>query len=235
MDRRGPTQPPARSADQDSLSWLPPGVALAWFDIDDPGLEAAADGTGWQTLPTSATPMRRRAFIAGRLAARAALSAAGADTTQVGRKGCFPLWPSGWCGSITHSGGYAAAVVGRSPPWGALGVDLEAAPNGHAISAMQWVLTARELELCRTSSDPLIWARVWAAKEAAYKCVSALGHDIALRQLETRWSNPGRGSVAVAQASFSAEIDVRICERAAVVLAVASWVGAEDAAATSEG
>ena len=36
---------------------MPPGVALAWFDIDHPSLEAAADGTGWQTLPASATPM----------------------------------------------------------------------------------------------------------------------------------------------------------------------------------
>ena len=36
---------------------MPPGVALAWFDIDHPSLEAATDGTGWQTLPASATPM----------------------------------------------------------------------------------------------------------------------------------------------------------------------------------
>ena len=85
MDRRGPTQPLTMRAEEDSVSWLSPGVALAWFDIDHPSLEAAADGTGWQTLPASATPMRRRAFIAGRLASRAALSAAGADTTQVGR------------------------------------------------------------------------------------------------------------------------------------------------------
>jgi hypothetical protein len=61
------------------------------------------------------------------LCAEAALAELGIRSTQVVRcRDGAPVWPAGSCGSITHSQDLAAAVVGRSRHWSALGLDSEA-------------------------------------------------------------------------------------------------------------
>src|SRR5215469_17508082 len=53
-------------------------------------------------------------FAAGRLCARRALEALGiAGFSLLTAPDRRPLWPAGVTGSITHTAGYAAAVVGR--------------------------------------------------------------------------------------------------------------------------
>ena len=48
----------------------------------------------------------------GRACARAALSALGHGDAVIGRHAnCAPLWPDSVVGSITHTSGYAAALV----------------------------------------------------------------------------------------------------------------------------
>ncbi|HYQ37316.1 MAG TPA: 4'-phosphopantetheinyl transferase superfamily protein [Pseudomonas sp.] len=69
---------------------------------------------------------RQSEFLAGRLCAASALRqlsghasfpARGADDA--------PCWPAGTTGSITHSHGWAAALVGPSDAWRGLGLDAE--------------------------------------------------------------------------------------------------------------
>ena len=208
-----------------SRDCLPAGVTLGWLQVDDSGLEVHASETGLQVIQDAMHPRRRREFIAGRLAARAALAQAGATELTVGRNGPAPTWPSGWCGSIAHAAGRAVAVAGRSPPWHALGVDLEGAPDASAIAGFHVALTGPELQHCRESHDPLVWASVWAAKEAAYKCVSAIGLELPFVSLETHWDNADVGGVRIARDDLSCDIRVRCCTVDGLRLAVASVAG----------
>ncbi|WHT77235.1 4'-phosphopantetheinyl transferase family protein [Pseudomonas rhodesiae] len=69
---------------------------------------------------------RQAEFLAGRVCARAALH-------QLGHRDCIPaigedrapVWPASISGSITHSTGHAAAIVGHRAQWRGLGMDLE--------------------------------------------------------------------------------------------------------------
>lgn len=69
---------------------------------------------------------RQREFRAGRHCARAALAQHGHASGPLlrGEKG-EPLWPDGYCGTISHSGAFCAAAVGRKPEIVALGMDIE--------------------------------------------------------------------------------------------------------------
>lgn len=75
-----------------------------------------------------AAPKRKQEFVAGRLAALAALRAAGLADPAVPAIGAdrLPVWPEGWRGSISHGTEIAVAVV--VPDKGGrqiLGLDLE--------------------------------------------------------------------------------------------------------------
>lgn len=74
-----------------------------------------------------AVPRRRREFIAGRLCARSALAALGIpDAPVLVGDSRQPIWPTGAFGSITHTGDYCLAVVGRRESTAvSVGVDAE--------------------------------------------------------------------------------------------------------------
>lgn len=208
-----------------SFDGFPRDICFASQAINAPDLEALACQAGISPLGAEFPLPRRREFLAGRLAARAALAQAGATELMVGRNGRAPTWPSGWCGSIAHSAGRAVAVAGRSPPWRALGVDLEGAPDASAIAGFHVALTRPEMQHCRESPDPLVWASVWAAKEAAYKCVSALGLELPFVSLATHWDSADVGCVRIDRDDLSCDIRLRCCTVDGLRLAVASIAG----------
>ena len=74
----------------------------------------------------AAVQTRVRDFAAGRSSARKALRHFVDATFEIpvgpGRE---PCWPSGFVGSISHSGGIAAAAVAPSSSVGSLGIDIE--------------------------------------------------------------------------------------------------------------
>ncbi|SDS59674.1 4'-phosphopantetheinyl transferase family protein [Pseudomonas oryzae] len=94
-----------------------------------------------------AAAKRRSEFLAGRLCAASALldlhgrpayPARGADNA--------PCWPAGSLGSITHSHGWAAALVGAQSAWRGLGLDAEPLiPASRAERLAGEILTADEL------------------------------------------------------------------------------------------
>lgn len=83
---------------------------------------------GIEVPPTvqRAVPKRKAEYLAGRLCAREALlrtaGVASAPTTGEDRA---PQWPQNCVGSITHSHGWAAAVVGARSNYAGLGLDME--------------------------------------------------------------------------------------------------------------
>lgn len=86
---------------------LMPGVAGR--EIEDVGqpVVIAAEETA---LVAKAGEKRRRDFTLGRFCARAALAQLGGDGEVIGQgRSGAPHWPDGFCGSITHTAGYAAA------------------------------------------------------------------------------------------------------------------------------
>lgn len=119
-------------------------------------------------------PKRIGDFTAGRLCARRALEAFGVrDFPLLPGPDRQPLWPQGYVGSITHTEGYSAAVVGRRTQFRSLGVDAETIA---AVHAELWPRILGEAELRRVEQLEAPEARVraaaliFAAKEAFYKC-----------------------------------------------------------------
>ena len=120
-----------------------------------------------------AVPERLQEFAAGRLCARRAMAEFGifdfalrmSDDRQ-------PLWPDCLAGSITHTAGFCAAVVGARRQVRALGLDsevvgdvnLEIWPRICLPMEMAWVRSLPESE--RAAAVTLIFC----AKEAFYKC-----------------------------------------------------------------
>lgn len=107
---------------------------------------------------TRARAARRADFVAGRIAARAAMVRMGHPTGPIPQgPDRAPVWPEGIRGSITHAGGVAIAVVGRARDWAGLGLDLErdAPLDPEAATAI--------LRPDETRADPLA---AFSAKEA---------------------------------------------------------------------
>jgi 4'-phosphopantetheinyl transferase EntD len=111
---------------------------------------------------------RRRDFVLGRACAHAALAQLGRDDGPVGKaQHGAPLWPAGVTGSITHTTGYAAAVV--SGTCAGLGLDAERIGG---VSEHLWPRLFDEKEravLAQDGEAALLATLFFSAKEAAYK------------------------------------------------------------------
>lgn len=155
---------------------LPPGVFGAQMRDSEAVLypEEAA-------LVANAVDKRRREFALGRACARAALAAMGREAMAILRGGDgAPLWPDGVVGSISHTEGYACAVVAPARSFKAIGVDAE------WIGGVSDTLLPRlfdDQELARLMAMGADERRVFAtlgfsAKEACFKAWGALFRDI---------------------------------------------------------
>ena len=77
-----------------------------------------------------ASPHRKSEFIAGRFCAQQALKELKSKKlhVEIGEKR-QPIWPEGFCGSITHKQNYAAAAVTYKSNFDSIGIDLEIYPT----------------------------------------------------------------------------------------------------------
>ncbi len=87
-----------------------------------------------------------------------------------------PEWPSGWVGSITHSGSTAACIIGKKSDFQGLGIDLEPVINANRSSVIkeqigsdQEVRTLHSLE-----EERLGVTLLFSAKEALYKALAPM-------------------------------------------------------------
>ncbi|MFW2589440.1 4'-phosphopantetheinyl transferase family protein [Sagittula sp. SSi028] len=121
---------------------------------------------GVRPLPSrySATgvPKRQLEFLTGRALAEQCLTAQGASETYVARgDNRAPIWPDGFCGSISHSDQLCAAIAGRAENVPGIGVDL--AEEKSVEAALSDVV-------CHPDDDPqLTLTELFCAKEAFYK------------------------------------------------------------------
>ena len=137
-----------------------------------------------------AVPKRAQEFAAGRLCARRALAEFGiVDFPIIAAPDRQPVWPASLVGSITHSGGLAAAVAASRAVIAAIGIDSERAD---AVGEDIWPTICAPGEWSWVQSLPADGQRtavalLFSAKEAFYKCQSPLTrewldfHDLCLR------------------------------------------------------
>jgi enterobactin synthetase component D len=162
----------------------------AWFDrlgIDRPPAVARS------------VPKRQAEFLFGRLAAAQALAHQGSAERTVGvGPGREPLWPAGWCGSLSHTRRYAMAVVARDNAWGGLGVDIEQVVDAAQSEAIEHgVLNPGERERLRLTGGALPEAQVqtlvFSAKECFYKAAYArVGQFFGFDAADVAWIDRAR-------------------------------------------
>jgi 4'-phosphopantetheinyl transferase EntD len=117
-----------------------------------------------------AASKRRRDFALGRACAHAALAQLDRDTGPIARtEEGAPVWPAGLAGSITHTDGYAAALVARAADFAGLGVDAERV-GGVTPDLWSRLFNIGERETLARQADPARAATlIFSAKEACHK------------------------------------------------------------------
>jgi 4'-phosphopantetheinyl transferase EntD len=119
-------------------------------------------------------------FTRGRACARRALSELGiVDFSLLSGAKREPLWPESITGSITHTAGFAAAVVARRADIASIGVDCEVIES---VDEELWERICTPAEQERLGRLPVVERRrqaalIFAAKEAFYKCQFARSHE----------------------------------------------------------
>jgi 4'-phosphopantetheinyl transferase EntD len=148
---------------------LAPGIFGAQMeDAGQPVLLAPEE----EALVAKAAAKRRREFALGRCCARKALAALGHDNAVIGRRdNGAPLWPDRVVGSITHTSGYAAALVADASLFSGMGLDAERV-GGVTPNLWPRLFDAAErdyLESLDEADRRLAATLFFCAKEACYK------------------------------------------------------------------
>ena len=119
---------------------------------------------------------RQTEFLAGRLCARAALlQLEGRDWVPDMGEDRAPVWPQDISGSITHSTGWAAAIVGNKQHWRGLGLDTENLLSQERATRLAGeILTPTEMQQMAAGPAEQIALRVtltFSIKEALFKAL----------------------------------------------------------------
>ena len=154
---------------------VPASIAVAEGPIPDPGEPL------WPEEFASvkdAVPKRVREFAAGRAFARRALLSLDVPLGPLPAKpDRSPRWPPGFAGSITHSSDYCAAAVARMTDALAIGIDVEDWDRFDPSLAAQ-IFSPDEMRMHVPGTAPremrCLGALIFSAKEALYKCLSAV-------------------------------------------------------------
>jgi enterobactin synthetase component D len=178
-----------------ALSLVAPDVALAIDEIEGcqgPLLDAEL------SLADNVTAARIRELKAGRTSARLAIRYLGAESAPIlATTHGAPIWPTGLCGSLSHSYRWVAALVARSSHYDSVGIDIcDRRPLDAA--ALAGVASADELQVIDRAaliSQGISPAAVaFSAKEAIFKCQYPLTLDSSLDFLDVellRGAQPG--------------------------------------------
>ncbi len=158
----------------------PARLMRSWFEAVAPRDTSVAAGAigpavafdnSERAAVAQAIAKRRDEFLTGRALARQALQKLGcpATTIPVGNHR-MPVWPQGYVGSISHSGGLCVAHVGLSKNLASIGIDIELVDAlksdliGQVSSPEEWaLLTAGQ------AGDVDPGTLCFSAKETIYK------------------------------------------------------------------
>ena len=136
-----------------------------------------------EKLIAGASERRRREFAEARWCAREALRRLGVAASAIpATPDGAPVWPDGVVGSITHKGGYRAAVVARRADLAGIGIDAEPDERLPA-GVLETIASAAELDRVEALLERrpgLAWDRLlFCAKEAAVKAAYPTGLGVA--------------------------------------------------------
>lgn len=139
---------------------------------------------------------RQAEYLAGRLCARDALRALdGLDMVPAIGDDRAPVWPAHISGSITHSSGWAAAVVAHKRDWRGLGLDVESLmPTVRAERLATEILTPAEIQRMDPAQVALSVTLTFSLKESLFKALYPLvGQRFYFEHAEVlQWSADGR-------------------------------------------
>jgi enterobactin synthetase component D len=158
---------------------LGPAVTCAGFEVvDHEAIVTALGAFQAEGLPVRAVAKRRAEFLAGRFAARTALSALGVESMPGRNEDGSPRWPAQISGSITHGAERAFCAVARQSDVRSLGIDVERlmGPETRAELAAR-ICNAAELEVLAAglgAPEHHLVSLAFSAKESLYKCLYPL-------------------------------------------------------------
>ena len=206
------------TVEEDLRRLTPTGAGVAACEVQS--VLVGQLSAGERALVRTARPVRRAEFASGRSCAHRALSAIGADLDTIGRGGRRqPIWPAGVCGSISHAGGLAAAVVARITP-SVIGIGLDVERVDRLVPEL-WshVLTSSESARCRASTAPLAErdGRLQRQRGGVQSHVPVVGH----RDRVPGRARPDAGAGTVEIPSLGASVPVRQGETGAFVVSLA--------------
>ena len=142
---------------------------------------------------------RQCEYLAGRLCARQALHGlTGQPGIPAVGEDRAPRWPAGVVGSITHSHGQAAALVGTAGLWRGLGIDLERllSPERSQRLRDEILTPAEQQRLVRLDPalHPWLISLTFSAKESLFKALYPLvGQRFYFQDAELlSWSREGQ-------------------------------------------
>ena len=121
---------------------------------------------------------RRHEFIVGRHCAAMALRCFGEHRVVGVRPDRSPIWPTNFCGSISHSNQLAWSVVANKDTASSIGVDVqEIVDTATVAETNSQILTATERDLLAVAGyDAFVaYTLAFSAKESVYKCLFPLG------------------------------------------------------------
>lgn len=159
-----------------------PGVALFSARFDPAQLDPDDFHSCAIAAPASiqrSVAKRQTEYLAGRLCARSALAHIEAPAIAPGLgEDRAPLWPAAVTGSITHTDGWAAAVVAPGSQWRGLGLDAEPLLQpARAERLASGVLTAAELlrlQSVAPAQRALLITLTFSIKESLFKALYPL-------------------------------------------------------------
>jgi len=158
---------------------LGPAVSCAGFAVvDHEGIIAELGALEVEGMPTRAVAKRRAEFLAGRLAARTALSALGIDAVPGRKEDGSPRWPAQIVGSISHGAERALCAVARVAEIRSIGIDTERLMPEAASAELRARICSDEERavLARGIAAPEhhLVTFAFSAKESLYKCLYPL-------------------------------------------------------------
>lgn len=125
-----------------------------------------------QELVENAVDRRKADFGDSRWCAHEAMSYFVEDQPIMRGERGMPVFPDGVTGSLTHTEGFRAALVGRSSRWRSLGIDAEPAgslPEGVFNAVARPEEQRRLRRLTRREGLPYLDKVLFSAKESTYK------------------------------------------------------------------
>jgi 4'-phosphopantetheinyl transferase EntD len=181
-----------------------PGAFGAEIEDFGQAVPTRPDEDAWVAGSISA---RRREFALGRFCARAALMRMGIGEAIIARgPDGAPVWPPGVAGSITHTTGYAAAIVGSRSDFLGIGVDAERI-GGVTEHLYPKLFGPRERALLANlekEERSLVSTILFSAKEAYFKAWRPVnGRPLSFPDIHVIWegerfhANHDQGLVAV--------------------------------------